>query len=212
MPVVDLPDLQNVFVQSRPFTAGSYIYRAGAAADAYYFVRSGVVKTCQTNSRGDELVTGFHYPSELVGCSQMDGVYADSGVVLETATVCALPDNHQGELYKLSLNNAFLHLLAERETQTSLHQRNLSQTRADARLAGWLVQTGRRLQKLGWCQQRIPTPMSRTDLANYLGMTIESLSRVTGRFEAAGWINATRAHLEVLNPSAVAAAGAHMLL
>ena len=91
-------------------------------------------------------------------------------------------------------------MLSEDAARATQHQLQLVQTRADVRIAGFLVQLGERQSKLGWSDRELKTPMSRTDLANYLGMTLECLSRVLAKFGRAGLIEASRTHIELLKP------------
>jgi CRP/FNR family transcriptional regulator len=200
-----------VLAPSPPIAQHKHVYRAGDTADHHYHVRSGMFKTYAMNTAGDEYVTGFYFPGDLIGCSHTDGVYADSAVTLETGTVCALYAQNLSELCDIGLGPAFLELLADREAQTARHQFNLTQTRADVRLAGWLVQVSERISRLGWCPNRIPLPMSRTDLASYLGMTLECLSRVFARFNKDGLIRATRKHVDLLKPETIATFGYHAM-
>ena len=205
----EMVSLHGVLTPSPPIAQHKHVYRAGDTADRHYHVRSGMFKTYAMNAAGDEYVTGFYFPGDLIGCAYTNGVYADSAIALETGTVCALCVRNLSELCDIGLGSTLLKLLADREVQAARHQLNLTQPRADARLAGWLVQVSERISRLGWCPTRIPTPMSRTDLASYLGMTLESLSRVFTRFNKAGLIRATRKHIDLLKPETIVTFGYH---
>ncbi len=205
----EIVSLRGVLARSPPIAQYKHVYRAGDTADRHYHIRSGMFKTYAMNAAGDEYVTGFYFPGDLIGCAHTDGVYADSAITLETGTVCALRAHDLRELCDIGLGPTLLKLLADREVQAARHQLNLTQPRADARLAGWLVQVSGRISRLGWCPNRIPIAMSRTDLANYLGMTLESLSRVFTRFNKAGLIRATRKHVDLLKPETIATVGYH---
>lgn len=205
----EMMSLRGVLTPSPPIAQRKHVYRAGDMADRHYHVRSGMFKTYAVNAAGDEYVTGFYYPGDLIGHAYTDGVRTDSALTLETGTVCTLRVRDLSELCDIGLGPTLLQLLADREVQAARHQLNLTQPRADARLAGWLVQVSERITRLGWCPDRIPTPMSRTDLASYLGMTLESLSRVFTRFSKAGLIRATRKHVDLLKPETIATLGYH---
>ena len=205
----EIVSLRGVLTSSPPIAEHNHVYRAGDTADRHYHIRSGMFKTYAMNAAGDEYVTGFYFPGDLIGRACTEGLYADSAMTLETGTVCTLRAHDLGELCEIGLGPTFLTLLADREVQAVRHRLILAQPRAAVRLAGWLVQVSERISRLGWCANRIPIPMSRTDLASYLGMTLESLSRVFSRFNKAGLIRASRKHVDLLKPETIATVGYH---
>ena len=209
MPVSRLAEFSGHLVTSAPIDAGRYLYRAGDPASCHYHVRSGAFKTCAVNAAGDEFVTGFFFPGELIGCAQRDGLHCDSAVALEVSTVCALGAGELPGLWANGFGGRLQTLMADREARAAQHAMNLVQTRADARVAGYLLLLAERLGSLGWRRDVLPMPMSRTDLAGYLGMTLESLSRVFSRFTQAGLIRATRSHVEILDLATLTTVGYH---
>ena len=189
--------------------SGAYIYRAGDPAQAQYHLRSGMVKTYVINAEGDEYVTGFYLPGEIFGTVHMDGSYGESAVALETTSVCELQDEAITELAQLGLAPALLKHMAANAGIDTVHQINLKQTSAQARFAGFCVNMAARLERLGRSPLHLPTPMSRTDLASYLGMTLESLSRVVSKLHTAGVVKANRDHIEVLQMETLNTLGLH---
>lgn len=204
-----LGQLPEFFHCVEAVAAGAHLYHAGDAARAQYHVRSGMVKTYVINAEGDEYVTGFYLPGEILGHVHVDGCHAESAVALETASVCELSVDSVTELAKMGLAPALINHLAANASIQTLHQINLKQTSSQARFAGYCVNMGARLKRLGRSALHIPTPMSRTDLASYLGMTLESLSRVISKLHAAGVIHASRDHIEVLQEETLYTLGLH---
>ncbi len=190
-------------------SAADHLYHAGDPAQAQYHVRSGMIKTYVINAEGDEYVTGFYLPGEIVGHVHANGRHAESAVALETASVCELSTDSISGLAQLGLAPALFNHLAANASIEARHQINLKQTSAQARFAGFCVTMGERLQRLGRSPEHIPTPMSRTDLASYLGMTLESLSRVISKLHTAGVIHASRDHIEVLQVDTLNTLGLH---
>ena len=105
---------------------------------------------------------------------------------------------------------ALVRQLAANASIDTRHQINLKQSAVQARFAGFCVMLGARLQRLGRSPHYLPTPMSRTDIASYLGMTLESLSRVISKLHAARVIRASRDHIEVLQPETLETLGLHV--
>lgn len=202
--------LPEYFHTAEPYHAGDYIYRAGDAADARYHVRSGMFKTYAINAEGDEYVTGIYLPGDILGHTQEHGQHAETAVALETASVCVFSEQSIGRCTEPEINVMLLRQIGEQALRGTLHQLNLKQTSAQARFAGFCLLFSRRLVALGRCGSHLPTPMSRTDIASYLGMTLESLSRVISKLNQMGVIRATRRHIEILQPEALQALGLHV--
>jgi CRP/FNR family transcriptional regulator, anaerobic regulatory protein len=189
---------------------GDHIYRSGDPAQAQYHVRSGMVKTYVINSEGDEYVTGFYLPGEIIGHVHIAGAHGESAVALETTTVCRLDEESLTECAQLGLATALYRHMAANSRVEMQHQINLKQTSAQARVAGFLVTFMSRLERLGRSAKHLPTPMSRTDLASYLGMTLESLSRVISKFQSGHMIRASKKEIEILQPQSLLALGLHV--
>ncbi len=203
--------LPQYFRCEGPLAAGEHLYHAGDPALTQYHLRSGMVKTYIINSAGDEYVTGFYLPGEIIGNVHVQGGYCESAVALETTTVCQLDEEALQGCAQMGLVPALFRHLAANASIEARHQINLKQTTAQARVAGFLVAFKARLERLGRNPNFLPTPMSRTDIASYLGMTLESLSRVISKLHTAKVIRATRNSIEILDPATLDTIGLHVL-
>jgi len=189
-----------------PLQRGENLYRAGDPAQGCYVVRSGVVKTVVTDADGGEHVTGFHYPGDLIGMSgQSEGEHLDSAIALDTSTACRVPLNQLPELWALGSGQQLLALLGRSQQHAVDQQALLARHGAESRLAGFLVGLARRRERQGLAGDRLPLPMTRTDLANHLGMTLECLSRVLSRLSRRGVITAARREVTQNQPDALRA-------
>ncbi len=206
-----LSALSTCVMTSPPVKRGDYLYRTGDAAEHCFVVRSGAYKTFVLSGDGEEHVTGFHFPGELIGLSgQAGGRYRDSAAALETSTACRVPLADAALLWEIGSGPSLLRLVGRSEQLAAEDHMNLSRPAADVRVAGFLVSLGRRMKRLGRSECELPTPMSRTDIANHLGMTLECLSRVLARFAKAGLITATRTCITQNEPHALAALAGHL--
>jgi len=206
-----LDELSHCIETTRALKRNDHLFRAGDRADSCYVVRSGVFKTLMVSSSGDETVTGFHYPGELVGFSgQAEGVYLESAMALTSSTACRIRLSVLDELRELGADTALLELLAEREQTDRLLAINLRQSKAELRVAGFLRLLMRRLERLGYSPTRLPMPMSRTDLANHLGLTLECVSRLLGKWRRAGVIRTERDLVIVCKPAELATLAYHL--
>jgi CRP/FNR family transcriptional regulator len=206
-----LDQLANCVRPGTPLHKGDFLYRAGDEGNRCYVVRSGVFKTFTLTPGGDEYVVGFHYPGDLVGLAgQAAGRHTDSAVALETSTACRVAQADLPKLWEIGSGPSLMRLLGDSQHLAATDHINLGQARADARVAGFLLQLSRRLGRMGRDRRILHVPMSRTDLSNYLGMTLECLSRVLGRFVRAGLVSTRRGEIVIERHAALEALALHL--
>jgi len=212
----DLDEAQLTLLSSKIDTSAvlqknDHLYRHGDRTDSCYVVRSGVFKNVVVTALGEEYVTGFHYPGELIGFSaKVDGEHPDSAVALTASTACRIAFCEFDGLFSLGAGSALLKLLAEREANDRNLEINLRQSRAEARIAGFFVLLMRRLKRLGYDTTSLPLPMSRTDLANHLGLTLECLSRELGKWKKAGVIATEKSVIRLIMPEELSTLACHL--
>ena len=192
-----LRDLYLLVEHVGPLPAGTRLFRTGDRFDAIAAVRSGTVKTCRVDREGREHVLGFHLPGEIIGLSAIDGErYPCDAVALDEAQLCRfsfpkiallatrLP-GLQRQLFKLMSRG-----IGQAERLSGDHS-------ADERIAAFLVDLSRRLQARGFSAARFELTMPRTDIANYLRLAPETVSRVLRRFQDDGLIRVRRREVEL---------------
>ena len=184
---------------------GDFAYRLGDRTDRVYVLRSGAVKTITITPSGDEHVTGFHFAGEMFGLIGFTtGQHVNSAVALDTSSVCRISTGQLPELWSIGCDRGFLGLIGERENATLQQRLLMGKSRADARLSAFLLQMCERQERRGVSPESLYLPMRRTDLANYLGMTLESLSRTFRRLSEAVLIQVDGAYVQVCKPAELA--------
>lgn len=182
----DIDRLNNIIQRGKPLQKGDYLYRANTPFDSVYAIRSGAVKAMTLSDNGEEQVTGFYLPGEVVG---MDGIadnhYTNSVVALETASVCEIPFNRMEELSLQipNLQRHFFQLMSREITQDQQIITLLSKSSAEERIAALLLSISSRNNRRQLSANAFRLPMSRTDIGNYLGLTIETVSRIFTRLQ-----------------------------
>lgn len=187
----EIVKLDEIVQRGRPLQKGEHIYREGDAFSSVFAVRSGALKAYRLTGDGQEQVTGFYFPGEIVG---MDGIskdkYACSAKALETSAVCEIPFNKLEELSSQvpTMQRHFFQLMSQEITSDQQLITLLSKNSAEERIAALLLSISARnaRRKLSATQFRLA--MSRTDIGNYLGLTVETVSRVISRFNKQGLI------------------------
>ena len=182
----DLDKLDRIIRRGRPIQKGEHLFRQGEPFAAVYAVRTGTVKTYTLTNDGEEQITGFHLASELVGLSNFDNPnYSCSAKALETTNVCEIPfdrlDELSGELP--GLRRQLLRSMGKEIRDDQQMMMLLSKKSAEERIASFLLNLASRFKRRGFSERAFRLSMSRADMANYLGLAVETVSRVFTRFQ-----------------------------
>jgi CRP/FNR family transcriptional regulator len=204
----EIGQLDEIVKRGRPLQKDEHVYHAGEDFSAVYAVRSGTVKTYATNSSGQEQVTGFHLPGEIFG---MDGIgknrHTNSAVSLGTAAICEIPFSQLTDLSVAipSLQRRFIHLMGMEIANDQELINLLSKKGAEERVATLLINISNRHQARQLSPTHFLLPMSRSDIGNYLGLTLETVSRVFSRLQKADILRVDKKEIEILDMDALKA-------
>lgn len=180
-----------------PFREGEHIFREGDDFNAIAAVRGGTVKTYVVDSNGDEQVLGFFLPGEVIGLNAIHHAkYPCNAIALDTTMLCRFSFPKMALLAgKMpGLQAQLFRLLSQDIGKAALLSGDYS---ADQRMAAFLVSLSRRYAARGFSAKRFHLTMSRTDMANYLRLAPETVSRVLRRFQAEGLIQVERREIEL---------------
>ncbi|WP_339460537.1 fumarate/nitrate reduction transcriptional regulator Fnr [Pseudomonas sp. EA_105y_Pfl2_R69] len=199
----DMDALDNIVKRGRPLKKGEFLFRQGDAFNSVFAVRSGALKTFSLSDGGDEQITGFHLPSELVGLSGMDSeIYPVSAMALETTSVCEIPFERLDELaVKLpQLRRQLMRIMSREIRDDQQMMLLLSKKTADERIATFLVNLSARFRARGFSANQFRLAMSRNEIGNYLGLAVETVSRVFTRFQQNKLLEAEGKEVHILDP------------
>ena len=182
---------------------GESLYRVGTGFDSLYAVRSGFFKSRVVLADGRDQVTGFHMAGEVLG---MDGIGTDSHtadvIALEDSEVCVIP---YARLEDPSLQRQ-LHKVMSRELVRDQGVMMLLGTmRAEERLAAFLLNLSQRFVARGYAQDEFHLRMTRDEIGSYLGLSLETVSRLFSRFHDDGVIAVQQKHVRILDITALKA-------
>lgn len=192
--------LDKLVEPGAPLHAEEHLFRIGAPFTTLYAVRSGCFKSYVVDNDGREQVLGFHLPGELIG---LDAIYPRrhrcNAVALDTGTVCELPF---AELARLAgeipeLQQQIMRLMSK---DISTLEDLVADHTADERLAAFLLGLSSRYRHRGYSATRFRLAMPRRDIANYLRLAPETVSRILARFQEDGLVAVERRDLELLDP------------
>jgi len=198
----DMDKLDDIIKRSKPYQKGDYLFQHGDSFDAIYAVRSGSVKTYSQDDNGDEQITGFYLAGEIMGLDAVhEGAHPCSAIALETTSVCKIPFNTLEQLSSElpSLQHQLLRIMSKEITEDQALLILLGQKSAEERVAAYLVNMSDRMEKRGFSATEFNLSMSRKDIGNYLGLTIETISRTFSHLQQQELINSQRKHIEITN-------------
>lgn len=199
----DMDALDEIVKRGRPLKKGEFLFRQGDAFTSVFAVRSGAIKTFSLSDSGEEQITGFHLPSELVGLSGMDTeTYPVSAQALESTSVCEMPFDHLESLSAQlpQLRRQLMRVMSREIRDDQQMMLLLSKKTADERIAAFLVNLSARFRARGYSANQFRLSMSRNELGNYLGLAVETVSRVFTRFQQSGLIQADGKEVHILKP------------
>ncbi len=194
-----LREFECIVDEVGPLHAGDFIFRDGDEFTALYAVRAGMVKTYSIDREGREQITGFYLPGELIGLDAIHSMrYRNHAFALDTSMVCRMSFAKIRELAQKwpELQTQLLCTLSSGLAETDKLRGEYS---ADERMAGFLIDLARRLEQRGYSAERLYLLMERRDIANFLGMAKETISRVLRRFQDEGLIAVDRREVMLLD-------------
>jgi len=198
----ELENLDTIVKLKRKLERDEILFHAGDEVTPIFAVSSGSLKTSITNEEGSEQITGFYLPGEIVGLDGLGGISPNStAIALETSTVCEIPGEEFDKLcaHNHGLRMSFMQVVSREISREQQMLMTLGQLSADARLASFIVTTGQRFQERGFSATEYNLSMSRHDLANYLGLAVETLSRLFKKFQENGLLEVHRRNIKITN-------------
>ncbi len=198
----DIQLLEDIIQRSKPLQKNQHLYREGDDFQSVYAVRSGTLKAYKTTDDGKEQVTGFYFPGEILG---MDGIsnnaHASSAKALETAAICEIPFTSLEKLSSLmpSLQRHFFQLMSREITEDQQLITLLSKNSADERVASLMLSISSRYARRKLSATQFRLPMSRVDIGNYLGLTVETVSRVFSRMQKMDILQVDNKEIRILD-------------
>lgn len=167
-----------------------------------YAVKSGSFRSFIVNSEGVEQTIGFYLPGELMGLDALlHGRFSCSAVALETGSVCELPLSRLNDLcieipgLQYQMMRIFSKEIASDHDQIVL----LGHSSAKERMAAFLLMLSRRYAALGFSNTEFKLSMRRQDIANFLGLSNETISRQLTELSKTGIIIVKQRGIQIID-------------
>lgn len=193
--------LDQIIDRKKPIQKSQLLFQAGDPLRALYAIRSGTIKSYTITEQGDEQITAFHLAGDMVGFDAINHMCHPSfAQALETSMVCEIPfeilDELSGKMPKL--RQQIMRLMSSEIKGDQDMILLLSKKNAEERLAAFIHNLSSRFSQRGFSAKEFRLTMTRGDIGNYLGLTVETISRLLGRFQKSGMLNVKGKYITIL--------------
>lgn len=198
----EIHKLDAIVERNRPLTKGDHLYRQTDEFKSVYAVRSGSFKSYFLSDSGKSRVTGFYLLGDIIG---MDGIasnkYANSTSALEHSSICEIPFSQLGKLSRElpSLQHHFFAIMGNEITKDQQVHTLLSSYSAEERTASFLLGLSSRYARVSLSPTRFLLSMTRGDIGEYLGLTVETVSRIFTSLQKKRLISVDNREIELLD-------------
>ena len=198
----EIHKLDAIVERNRPLTKGDHLYRQSDEFKSVYAVRSGSFKSYFLSNSGKSRVTGFYLLGDIIG---MDGIasnkYANSTSALEHSSICKIPFSQLGKLSREqpSLQHHFFAIMGNEITKDQQVHTLLSSYSAEERTASFLLGLSSRYARVSLSPTRFLLSMTRGDIGEYLGLTVETVSRIFTSLQKKRLISVDNREIELLD-------------
>jgi CRP/FNR family transcriptional regulator, anaerobic regulatory protein len=196
----EVTQLETIVSRKRPLKPEECLYRQEDQAHSIYIVKSGSFRSMMLDAEGAEQAVDFYLPGEVMGLDALQkGRFSCSVAALETATVCELP---LASLYDLCgkiprLQSQFMHIVGAQIASHHEHIALLGNQSAGAKLGAFLLMLSQRYGALGYSSTEFNLSMDRHDIASFLSLTVETVSRQLTNLKNNGIIAVKRRSIHI---------------
>jgi CRP/FNR family transcriptional regulator len=200
----EITKIELIVKRKRPIKTGEVLFMEGDECESVFAIKSGTFRSFVADSDGNEQTIGFYFPGELMGLDALkDDKLHSSAVALETASVCELPLSELNQLcvHIPSLQSQLMRIIGTQIVSDHDKIVLLGNRSAREKMATFLLMLSQRYNALGYSSTEFNLSMSRHDIANFLGLTIETVSRQLGNLAKTGIITVKLRGVQINNLS-----------
>ena len=188
----ELSSLDDIIERKKPLHKHDKLIQAGDKFHSLFAVRTGSFKSFISDQDGEEQVIGFHFPGDIIGFDALrEQRHQSYCQALETAMVCELPyetlDNIAQDFPKL--RQQIMSFMSAEIKQDHDLMMLLNKRTAEERLMYFIANLSQRFEARGFSAKQFNLTMTRNEIGNYLGLTVETISRLLTRFQKEGVIS-----------------------
>jgi CRP/FNR family transcriptional regulator, anaerobic regulatory protein len=197
-----LGTIETLIQNARSLRRGQYVYRSDHEVSYLFAVRSGSVKTVLRTGHGKEQIVGVHRPGDVLGLDGLaTGRYAFDAVALQDTTLCLIPYNRFSRMCRdvPALQQRFIEILGHQVVRAANVRMCTSMQSIESRIVAFFMDLAEHHAKRGFSSREFAVDMTRAEIGNYLGTTLETVSRVISALSRDGIIEAHAKRIRVLD-------------
>ncbi|RQH01574.1 cyclic nucleotide-binding domain-containing protein [Paraburkholderia dinghuensis] len=198
-----LGSLEKLIQSARSLRRGQYVYSSDHEARYLFAVRSGAVKTMARTRDGREQIVGVHRPGDALGLDGLaTGTYAFDAVALHDTTVCLIPYNQFRQMCNEmpAVQQRLFEIMGRQLVQVANGRLSACMQSVEARVVGFFIELAENNAMRGFSSREFTMYMTRAEVGNYLGTTLETVCRVISALSRDGIIEAHGKRIRVLDP------------
>ncbi len=203
---IEMSRVFHALAKRRLFRKGDVLFRSGDCFKALYAIHSGSCKTVLLGVDGQYQVAGFHMTGEIIGIDGIGtNVHDSEAIALEDLEIWPIPFAEIENLSRLS--HAFRQnmnkLLSQESARLRVLMLMLGTMRAEQRLAAFLLDLSQRYSAHGYSSCNFVLRMTRQEIGSYLGLQLETVSRLFARLQREGTLQVQGRLVELLDRGAL---------
>jgi len=196
--------LDKLIERKKPLQKNDHLFKSGDSLTFLYAVRSGSFKSYNLTQTGNQQITSFHLPGDIIGFDAVAATtHSSFAQALETSMVCAIPfnavENLSGEIPALRRQLFSLmsgEICGDKQLHIALASKN-----AEEKLAGFIFSLAVRFGERGFSSKEFRLSMTRNEIGNYLGLTVETISRLLNKFQKNEMLEVNGKFLHIIDPN-----------
>lgn len=199
---LELRRLDSIIGTRRSVHRGEALYRVDDPFQSLYAVRSGSFKTVVVHRDGGEQVTGLFLPGDPLGLDGVAGAaHTCEAIALEDSSVCVIPFALFDALCHdvQSMQRHFYRMMGGALVRDSNLLMLLGTMSAEQRVAAFLLNLSERFRARGYSPTSFSLRMTREEMGSYLGIKLETVSRMFSKFQRDGLLETHGKSIDLLD-------------
>ncbi len=196
----EINQLDEIVQRSKPLGKGDHLYRGNDLFKSIYAVRSGSFKSYTLSADGNEQVNGFYMPGEIIGIDGISSLnHVSSAIALERSSVCEIPFSRLEDLSRRlpALQHHFFQIMGKEIAKDQKMLALLSCNSAEQRVASIFLSFSARNDLRHLSPTKLHLTMTRAEIGNYLGITVETVSRIISRLHSHEILHVDNKNIEI---------------
>ncbi|WP_414830824.1 fumarate/nitrate reduction transcriptional regulator Fnr [Alteromonas sp. H39] len=202
----EIESLDDIIERKKPLQKTDKLVASGDKFTSLYAVRTGSFKSFVSDADGEEQIIGFHFPGDIIGFDALrEHMHQSYTQALETAMVCELPYDTLDEMSMKfpKLRHQIMSFMSAEIKQDHDMMMLLNKRTAEERLLYFIAHLSRRFEERGFSPRQFNLSMTRNEIGNYLGLTVETISRLLTRFQKEALIKVEGKLITILDFEAI---------